>query len=113
MTGSAKDWIKKSPQQICQSDLMHSIPPVDLTGIQLAIAERESELPHSSRAGVSGTLSFPQELTVEAPILLKEAIDDLLLGERAPMTQSVRPETGKLIKLLINILCNIIIWNKS
>ena len=45
--------MKKCPSTICKADPT-TVPQVDLTGIQLALAERQSELPHTARATVSG-----------------------------------------------------------
>ena len=45
--------MKKCPSSICQADPT-TVPQVDLTGVQLALAERQSELPHTARATVSG-----------------------------------------------------------
>ena len=43
--------LKKSASQILNSD-MGTFHNVDITSIQLALAERQSELPHTSRSGI-------------------------------------------------------------
>jgi hypothetical protein len=43
--------LKKTPNQILSSDL-GTFHNVDITSIQLALAERQSELPHTSRSGI-------------------------------------------------------------
>lgn len=43
--------LKKSAKQVLVSD-PSSYHSVDITGIQLALAERQSELPHTSRVGI-------------------------------------------------------------
>jgi len=48
--------LKRTANQILSSDLatFHS---VDITSMQLALAERQSELPHTSRSGIPVILS--------------------------------------------------------
>ncbi len=93
VTGSAKDWLKKTPVQICASDGVRDFRPVDLTGIHLALAERLSEQPHSARAGLPGVLSAPDKkrTSLTSPSELRETIEALLLGDNAPATLSLRP----------------------
>ncbi|CAG2059678.1 unnamed protein product [Timema podura] len=49
---------KKTAGQVLSSEL-GSYHNVDITGIQLALAERQSELPHTSRAAIPVILSDP------------------------------------------------------
>lgn len=51
ITNPTKELLKRTANQILSSDLatFHS---VDITSIQLALAERQSELPHTSRSGI-------------------------------------------------------------
>ena len=78
-----KEWIKKSPRAICESQPV-SMPQVDLTGIQLTLAERESELPHTARAGVPPVMSVPNTEPTTAPMMTPEAckkvVEALLVG---------------------------------
>lgn len=48
--------LKKTPSQILNSDL-GTFHGVDITSIQLALAERQSELPHTSRSAIPVILS--------------------------------------------------------
>nr|CAD7430882.1 unnamed protein product [Timema monikensis] len=53
-----KEVTKKTAGQVLSSELS-SYHNVDITGIQLALAERQSELPHTSRAAIPVILSDP------------------------------------------------------
>lgn len=89
LRGNAKEWTKKSPRAICESQPL-SMPPVDLSGIQLTLAERESEIPHTARAGVSPVVPAPQDASM-TPEACQKVVESLMSGESAPMTRSLRP----------------------
>ncbi len=99
-------WFKKAAPAIhCQflqsPDSAGGGGDVDLTGIQLALAERESELPSPTRsASVSAVLSDPSAVFghVRGPAYAKSVIDSLLMGDNggesaagggAPMSQAL------------------------
>ncbi len=114
VTGAAKEWVKKTPRQICQSDPVKNFQNVDLTGIQLALAERDSELPHSARSGASVVVPDPDRFAPptqqqQQPVLppgqerqrelkakearIREVMEGLLLGgDESPVGQSLNPE---------------------
>ena len=60
------------------------MPQVDLTGVQLALAERQSELPHTARATVSGIISDPElpqdPASAHAGAAQRRTIEELLVG---------------------------------
>jgi hypothetical protein len=93
-----KLWFKKSASvlnsQFQQQTGEGIIGDVDLTGIQLALAERESELPSTARSGASVVLSDPSLMfgQIRGPAYARSVIDGLLRGEDAPMTKSLKPE---------------------
>lgn len=51
LIGHQKDIMKKTPRQIVDEFYFVSVPPVDLTNLQLQLAEHHSELPSVSKCG--------------------------------------------------------------
>lgn len=95
ITNPSKELLKKTAAQVLGSDV-GAIHNVDSTGVQLALAERQSELPHTSRSGIPvilpdtdtrfGFLSlFPEQNVVKTA-------EALLVGQQAVVNQCYKPE---------------------
>ncbi|XP_023342997.1 CCR4-NOT transcription complex subunit 11 [Eurytemora carolleeae] len=94
VAGQGKDFLKKSPGTICKADTV-SVPQVDLTGVQLSLAERQSELPHTARSAVSGVIPDPKIQDpdcLELAALQKRTIEELLIGQDPPANKTIKPE---------------------
>jgi len=93
VAGNAREWMKKTPRQICQSDVQRDLPVPDLTGIQLALVERLSELPASARAAAPTALSDPTPISAGPEAAsARAAAEALLVGEDAPACRAAKPE---------------------
>ncbi|XP_038053040.1 CCR4-NOT transcription complex subunit 11-like [Patiria miniata] len=93
-----RELFKKVPRQIVVMDPGPNPPPIDLTGLQLALAERQSELPLQSRAGLSCIMSDPDPdvgSTYDAE-MASSVMESLMCGNKPPMDASFRPELIRL-----------------
>jgi len=110
--GQGKEFMKKTPASICKSDPF-TVPQVDLTGVQLALAERQSEVPHTARSAVSGIIQDPNKLQDlernELASLQRRTIEELLLGPDPPANRTIKPEFMRLAPPLY-IRENEMIW---
>eukprot|EP00092_Neocalanus_flemingeri_P017345 GFUD01018760.1.p1 GENE.GFUD01018760.1~~GFUD01018760.1.p1 ORF type:complete len:458 (-),score=135.45 GFUD01018760.1:108-1481(-) len=99
IAGQGKDFMKKCPTNICKADPT-TVPQVDLTGVQLALAERQSELPHTARATVSGIIPDPElpqdPASAHAGAAQRRTIEELLVGPEPPGMKTLRPEFMRL-----------------
>jgi len=99
IAGQGKDFMKKCPLNICKAE-PSTLPQVDLTGVQLALAERQSELPHTARAMVSGIISDPElpqdPASAHAGAAQRRTIEELLVGPDPPGMKTLRPEFMRL-----------------
>lgn len=100
VAGQGKDYMKKCPVNICKADPT-TVPQVDLTGVQLALAERQSELPHTARASVSGIIPDPElpqdPASAHARAAQRRTIEELLVGPDPPGLKTLRPEFMRLV----------------
>ncbi|XP_047000299.1 CCR4-NOT transcription complex subunit 11 [Schistocerca americana] len=101
ITNPTKEVLKKTPNQILNSDLANTHPNVDITGIQLALAERQSELPLTCRSGIPvilpdgdnrseprmGLMSMYSEQNIA-----KKTAEALLTGNNPVVDQYYKPE---------------------
>merc|ERR1719495_977741 len=92
--------MKRTAGAISRSDPT-TVPGVDLTGVQLALAESQSQLPHTARASVSGIVSDPEVLprdptTAHTVAQQRRTIEELLVGPEAPCLKTLRPEFMRL-----------------
>jgi len=99
VAGQGKEFMKKCPGNISSADPT-TVPQVDLTGVQLALAERQSELPHTARATVSGIISDPElpqdPASAHAGAAQRRTIEELLVGPDPPGMKTLRPEFMRL-----------------
>lgn len=94
-----KDLLKKTATQIIQMDTS-MIQNIDISGLQVSIVEKQSEMPFLSKVGVPCILSdyeinrygFDNYQPSEMNNMQKQTIDSLLVGPDAPFRQSMKPE---------------------
>lgn len=100
LTNPTKEHFKKTPSQVLSSDVA-TFHNVDITGLQLALAERQSELPLSSRIGIPVVLSDTDPRPEYRASLLsmyseqniaKKTAEALLTGQKAVVEQYYKPE---------------------
>ncbi|XP_063238228.1 CCR4-NOT transcription complex subunit 11 [Bacillus rossius redtenbacheri] len=95
ITNQTKELTKKSANQILTSE-MGNFHNVDITGIQLALAERQSELPHTSRAAIPVVISDAERGTSATAFpdqgVAKKTAEALLVGEKPVVEQCLKPE---------------------
>jgi len=94
VAGQGKDFLKKSAAAICKSDPV-TVPQVDLTGVQLALAERQSQIPHTARSAIPSLIPDPKPQDVECSevgALQRRTIEELLLGPDPPANKTLKPE---------------------
>lgn len=96
IAGQGRDLVKKTAAAITTGDLAN-MTQVDVTGIQLSLAERQSELPHTARAAV--TAIIPDSDLIQDPSSVghsrtaaRRTIEELLLGHDPPAIKAVKPE---------------------
>lgn len=99
LTIPAKDLFKKTPWQVLNLD-ENSLQIGDAGGIQVSFAERQSEMPQSSRSGIPLIIDDPDLrrplIGSEAPSPAK-AMQQLLATEKAPVEGVFQPEFLRLV----------------
>ena len=100
LAGQGKEMMKRTAASLGKSDPA-TLPPVDLTGIQLALAESQSQLPHTARASVTGIISDPElpqdPASAHAGAAQRRTIEELLVGPNAPGLKTLSPEFLRLV----------------
>jgi len=98
--GQGKDLMKKTAGSLGKSDPAN-LPGVDLSGVQLALAESQSQLPHTARAAVTGIISDPElpqdPASAHAGAAQRRTIEELLVGPNAPGLKTLSPEFLRLV----------------
>ncbi|KAK6642326.1 hypothetical protein RUM43_003827 [Polyplax serrata] len=96
---------KKTARQILSSDQSH-FHGSDITSIELANAEKMSELPHTSRSGIPVVISYPDNKFGSSctfdPVAAKKTAEQLLAGSKNTLDQNYRPEFIRLVPPLHN-----------
>lgn len=89
-----KDIMKKTPRQIVDELYFVSVPSVDLTNLQLQLAERHSELPSIAKCGNPVILPDMDHLKItEIDKNVMKSVTESLIGDDPPLcSQSYRPE---------------------
>ncbi|XP_076331001.1 CCR4-NOT transcription complex subunit 11 isoform X1 [Tachypleus tridentatus] len=95
----SKDLFKKTPTQILSMDT-GSMQSFDISGLQLALAEKQSQMTQMSKSGIPVVISDPDtrnsgDSTAEKDSERKTA-EFLLTGQNAPVEQCFRPEFVRL-----------------
>ncbi|XP_015584765.1 CCR4-NOT transcription complex subunit 11 [Cephus cinctus] len=91
---NAKETMKKSPRQIIDELYFASTPPIDLTNLQLQLAERHSELPSVAKCGNPIILpDMDRSKMAEIDKTTGRSIaESLIIGDPPLCSQSYRPE---------------------
>ncbi|KAL5006904.1 hypothetical protein ScPMuIL_015710 [Solemya velum] len=105
ISSPAKDLFKKTPSHILQMDV-GNMQSFDVSGLQLALAERQSEMSASSKSAMpcvvpdpdSKPTSFEQfgKPGVINPDVQRQTIEALLTGPNPPVENCMRPELIRL-----------------
>ncbi|XP_034237775.1 CCR4-NOT transcription complex subunit 11 [Thrips palmi] len=98
VTSTSRELLKKTATQVLMSD-PSSYHNVDITSVQLALAERQSELPHTARAGVPIVLpdSERNSFSPPDPAVPRKTAESLLTGEKPIVQQFYKPESLRLV----------------
>lgn len=102
ITAPSRDLMKKSPIQVLQTDPTVLPQNYDISGLQLALAERQSQMPHGSRSGIPCVISDPEDRPTSFeqfhkpgqinPDVQRQTTESLLTGIHPPIENCLRPE---------------------
>lgn len=89
-----KDIVKKTPRQVVDELYFASVPSIDLTNLQLQLAEHHSELPSVSKCGYPIILPDMDQSKVTEfdKTAMKNITESLVTGDPPLYRQSYRPE---------------------
>lgn len=102
ITNTSKDLVKKTAKQVIASDGGHVI---DISGIQLALAEKQSEIPHTGRSAIPVILPDSDVRLPSLPVdpaTTRKTAEALLTGHSPIVSQNYRPEMLRLAPPLHN-----------
>ncbi|XP_067654958.1 CCR4-NOT transcription complex subunit 11-like [Haliotis asinina] len=105
ISSPSKEMFKKSPSQIIHMDV-GSMQSFDVSGLQLALAERQSEMPYTSKAAMPCVVPDPDTKPtsfdqfgkpgVINPDVQRQTIEALLTGNRPSVDNCMTPEFVRL-----------------
>ncbi|KAG5307160.1 CNO11 protein, partial [Acromyrmex insinuator] len=106
-----KDVIKKTPRQIVDEFSFSTVPSIDLTNLQLQLAEHQSELPAVSKCGnpiILPDMDHSKGTEYDAATV-RNIIENLATGDPPLCRQSYRPEFLRLVPPIYHSI-NEIAW---
>ncbi|KAG1650416.1 CCR4-NOT transcription complex subunit 11 [Nymphon striatum] len=92
----SKDLFKKTPKEIISD--VDNLQSFDVSNLQVALAERQSEMPLTSKSAITSILSSP-DLSMPQPVSdnsHRATMESLFCGLDPPMLSSIKPELVRL-----------------
>ncbi|XP_039273111.1 CCR4-NOT transcription complex subunit 11-like [Styela clava] len=106
-----KDLVKRTPKQVLFSEGENTSHPqksvYDVSGLQLSLVERQSQLPVLNKTGIPCVMPHPEPPNMQkadppsdSKPVQQQVLESLLSGKSAPMTENIRPTFVRPIPLL-------------